>query len=67
MRLEEMQEYLTPAEAGAVIGVSKQTMVKWLEDRSIRGVKTHQGWLVDPEDADRVARERAHKRERSNA
>ncbi len=61
MRLEEMQGYLTPHEAGEVVGVSKQTMVKYLEDRFIRGVKTHQGWLVCPEDAERVARERAHK------
>lgn len=62
MRLEEMQGYLTPHEAGEVIGVSKKTMLTWCEDRFIRGVKTHQGWLVDPEDAERVARERAHKR-----
>ena len=39
--------------------MTKQTMVKWLEDRTIRGVRTHQGWLVDPEDAERVKQARS--------
>ena len=59
MRLSNFEEWLTPAEAGRVIGVTKQTMVKWLEDRTIRGVRTHQGWLVDPEDAERVKQARS--------
>jgi len=29
-----------------------------LENGTLRGVKTHQGWLVDPKDAERVAREK---------
>jgi excisionase family DNA binding protein len=59
VRLSNFEEWLTPAEAGRVIGVTKQTMVKWLEDRTIRGVRTHQGWLVDPEDAERVKQARS--------
>jgi hypothetical protein len=40
------------------MGMSKQGTIKRLEQRSLRGAKTHQGWLVDPEDVERVARER---------
>ena len=56
--LEELELWLTPAEAGRVMGMSKQAAVKRLEQKTLRGVRTHQGWLVDPEDAERVARER---------
>lgn len=56
--LKELENWLTPAEAGRVMGMSKQAAIKRLEQKTLRGVKTHQGWLVDPEDAERVARER---------
>ncbi len=64
MRLKDLESWLTPAEAGQVIGISKQAVVKRLEEAKIRGVKTHQGWLVDPEDAERVRREREERRRR---
>ena len=56
--LKELENWLTPAGAGRVMGMSKQGTIKRLEQRTLRGVKTHQGWLVDPEDAERVAREK---------
>lgn len=58
MRLKELENWLTPAEAGRVMGMSKQSAVYRLENGTLRGVKTHQGWLVDPKDAERVAREK---------
>ena len=58
VRLKELENWLTPAEAGRVMGMSKQAAIGRLEQQTLRGVKTHQGWLVDPEDAARVARER---------
>ncbi len=51
MRLRDLENWLTPAEAGRVIGISKQAAIKRLEDGKLRGVKTHQGWLVDPKAA----------------
>lgn len=62
MRLSDLESWLTPAEAGKVIGISKQATIKQLEERTLRGVKTHQGWLVDPEDAERVRDERAKRK-----
>jgi hypothetical protein len=66
VRLSDLESWLTPAEAGAVIGISKQATIKQLEDHKLRGVKTHQGWLVDPKDAERVARERAEQKASKN-
>jgi DNA-binding Lrp family transcriptional regulator len=57
VRLKEIKDWLTPAEAGRVIGISKQAVINRLEEAKLRGVKTHQGWLVDPRDAERAARE----------
>jgi hypothetical protein len=58
MRLADLEDWLTPAESGRVIGISKQAVIKRLEEHKLRGVKTHQGWLVDPDDTDRASRER---------
>lgn len=66
MRLSDLENWLTPAEAGKVIGISKQATIKQLEERTLRGVKTHQGWLVDPDDAERVRDEREAKRKRGD-
>ena len=51
VHLKELERWLTPTEAGRVIGMSKQATIKRLEAGKLRGVKTRQGWLVDPEDA----------------
>ena len=58
MRMRELEDWLTPAEAGRVMGMSKQSAVYRLENGTLRGVKTHQGWLCDPKDAQRVAGEK---------
>jgi hypothetical protein len=62
MRLSDLELWLTPAEAGKMIGISKQAVIKQLEEVKLRGVKTHQGWLVDPKDAERVRGERAKRK-----
>jgi hypothetical protein len=58
VRLKELETWLTPAEAGEVAGLSKQGVINYLEDGLVRGVRTHQGWLVDPKDAERLKGER---------
>ena len=66
MRLSDLEDWLTPAEAGRIIGMSKQGVLNYLEDKALRGVRTHQGWLVDPDDAERLRQERMTKKERTN-
>ena len=51
--LKELEGWLTPAEAGRAVGISKQGMIRRLEGGRQRGVRAHQGWLVDPEDLTR--------------
>ena len=51
--LRELEHWLTPAEAGRIIGITKQATINRLDAGKLRGVKTHQGWLVDPEDLTR--------------
>src|SRR5687768_11092632 len=51
--LKELETWLTPTEAAQIVGISRQGMVKRLEEGRQRGVKTHQGWLVDPTDVRR--------------
>jgi hypothetical protein len=62
VRMKDLENWLTPAEAGRVIGISKQATVTRLDEGKLRGVKTHQGWLVDPRAAEQAARERAEKK-----
>ena len=59
MRLADLEDWLTPAESGRVIGISKQAVIKRLEERKLRGVKTHQGWLVDPADCANQRRQKS--------
>jgi hypothetical protein len=46
--LKELETWLTPSEAAKVLGLSKAGLTKRLVEGRQRGVKTHQGWLVDP-------------------
>ena len=62
MRLKELEVWLSPAGAGEIVRISKQAVTKHLEDGTLRGVRTVQGWLVDPKDTNRLASERAQKK-----
>ena len=45
----ELEDWLTPSEAGRVLDISKQAVVKRLDAGQLAGVKTHQGWLIPPD------------------
>jgi excisionase family DNA binding protein len=49
--------WLTTSEAASILGKSRQGVVWLCENRRLRGARTHLGWLVDPEDVERYARE----------
>lgn len=49
--MKEFETWLTPSEAGAVIGISRQAVHKRLTRQpggTFRAVRTHFGWLIDP-------------------
>ncbi len=56
VHLKELEGWLTPAEAGRVLGMSKQAMLKRLESGKHRAAKTRQGWLVDPQSVEEYAK-----------
>lgn len=64
--LAEFERWITTGHTASRLGASRQGVVWMLENRKLRGVRTALGWLVDPKDVERLARERQRKEE-SNA
>jgi hypothetical protein len=59
--LKQFEEWLTTSEAASRMSKTHQGVVWMLENGRLRGVRTALGWLVDPQDAARVAREHSHR------
>lgn len=60
--IREFEQWLTTGEAAERLNRSIPG-VKWLlERRRLAGAKTHRGWLVDPKDVERFAREEEQRR-----
>lgn len=62
--LRELENWLSPGEAGRRIETSGQWVTHLARSKQIRGVKTSLGWLVDPEDVETLARAKKKKRAR---
>lgn len=62
--VREVENYLSPKEAGEVLGTTAQWVKQLARREQLAGVETHLGWLIDPEDLERLARERLEKAER---
>lgn len=61
MKLKELQTWLTPTDAGRVLGISRQAVHKRLEEGKMgRAIKTRAGWLIDPEAVEDLQATRAH-------
>ena len=55
--VREVERWFTTGDAASKLGKTPQG-VKWmLENRRLRGARTRLGWLVDPQDVVRYARE----------
>ena len=55
--IREFEEWLTTGEVASRLGKSRQGVVWLCENRRLRAVRTRLGWLVDPNDVERYARE----------
>ena len=66
MRLKDMEEWITIKDAAEIMGITRQATYKWIHNNRIRHVKTRLGYLLDPEDVQRVARERQERLEGQN-
>lgn len=57
--VKEVESWLSPSQAGRVLGTSGQWVTHLARSGELRGVKTALGWLVDPEDVERLAEKRS--------
>ncbi len=62
--VEQVATWLSPSEAGRVLGTSGQWVKQLARRGKLRGVETSLGWLVDPDDVERLANERLEEAEK---
>jgi hypothetical protein len=65
--LREIEDWLSPSEAAALIGTSGQWVTQLARDGKLDSVRTSLGWLVNPADAERLAQERLERAEKKVA
>lgn len=56
--IKAFERWPTTGATAKRLGMSRQGVVWLLENRKLRGARTALGWLVDPDDVDRLERER---------
>lgn len=61
--LREIEDWLSPSEAAALIGTSGQWVTQLARDGKLDSVRTSLGWLINPADAERLASERLERAE----
>ncbi len=61
--LREVESWLSPSEAGGILGTSGQWVTRLARDGKLEGIRTSLGWLVNPADVERLANERLKRAE----
>lgn len=59
--IREVENWLSPSEAGDVLGTSGQWVTSLARKGELEAVRTSLGWLVSPKDVERLANERLEK------
>ena len=62
--VKAVETYLTPSEAGRVLGTSGNWAKQLVRRGELEGVETHLGWLIEPGSVARAANARAAQAER---
>ena len=57
--LRELEKWMSTGQVAKRIGWSRQGVLKLAADQRIRCVETANGWLFDPTDVERFAREQS--------
>ena len=55
--IRELENWLTTSQAASILNKTRQGVTWMVENRKLRAAKTQLGWLIDPKDVERVARE----------
>lgn len=61
--VREVESWLSPSEAGEILGTSGQWVTQLARSGKLDGVRTSLGWLVNPSDVERLGNERLKKAE----
>ncbi len=61
--VRDVENYLTPSEAGRVLGTSGNWVKQLVHRGELEGVETHLGWLIEPKSVAQAANDRAAKAE----
>jgi hypothetical protein len=61
--VREIEDWLSPSQAGALLGTSGQWVTQLARRRELDAVRTSLGWLINPEDVERLANERLERAE----
>lgn len=62
--VKDVENYLTPSEAGRLLGTSGNWVKQLVRRGELQGVETHLGWLIEPESVQRLANKRLANAER---
>ena len=57
--VEEVRDWLSPSQAGRILGTSGQWVTHLARAGELRGVKTALGWLVEPKAVKQMAKKRS--------
>ncbi len=61
--VKEVEKWLSPSQAGAMLGTSGQWVTQLARLGELDAVRTSLGWLINPDDVVRLANERLKKAE----
>ncbi len=61
--IREIENWLSPSEAGGILGTSGQWVTKLARRGELDALRTSLGWLVNPADVERLANERLERAE----
>jgi hypothetical protein len=61
--VREVEDWLSPSQAGAMLGTSGQWVTQLARRHELDAVRTSLGWLINPKDVERLANERLERAE----
>jgi hypothetical protein len=61
--VKEVEKWLSPSQAGAMLGTSGQWVTQLARRGELDAVRTSLGWLINPDDVERLANERLKRAE----
>lgn len=62
--VKEVESWLSPSEAGEILGTSGQWVTTLARNQKLDAVRTSLGWLINPADVERLANERLESAQR---